>query len=103
MILPTILSEINRYMQGIRPGSFLLAILSNDLMTAVDVADTDQRRNIGDTAKFVRDFMPLGCYGKEENVEDWLKLCESEEESHIHTVKGRRKSFYKYMTERLQT
>lgn len=66
--------SMQRYIEeGIPPGDFLLAFLSNDLMDALGRADwinIHQFKEIGEWL-FMR--APMGCYGSPENVRRWLE------------------------------
>lgn len=62
-----------RYVQsGIPPGSFLTAVLSNDLMGAMGHADDINRTFIFDYAVFLKSQAPIGCWGSPQHVEDWI-------------------------------
>lgn len=58
---------------GIPPGSFTMAVLSNDLMGAMGRADDINRARIFDTCCFLRNNAPCGCHGSPEHVHDWIK------------------------------
>jgi hypothetical protein len=65
---------IARYIErGIPPGSFLEAVLSNDLKGAVGRADHINRERIGDYVRFLYNDAPAGCWGSPEAVSDWIK------------------------------
>ena len=48
---------------GIKPGSFMLAVLTNDLRGAIERADDENLYNEA----------PGGCWGSVEKVADWAK------------------------------
>lgn len=57
---------------GIEPGSFLRAVLENDLMEACSRADDINRHRLFDFAWFLYNGAPCECYGSPENVRAWL-------------------------------
>lgn len=64
---------INRYIhEGIKPGSFLTAIICNDLTEAVAQADAN---NLSDIPAFVSYFYnetPSPCWGSADKMNNWL-------------------------------
>jgi hypothetical protein len=61
------------YLADRRPmGSFLTAIVSNDLMEACVRADPVNRYHICDVVLFLVNYAPADCWGSEKNVADWL-------------------------------
>ncbi len=57
---------------GIPPGSFQTAVLSNDLMGAFRRADDVNRLAMLDYATFLHNEAPCGCFGSPEHVKDWI-------------------------------
>lgn len=69
---------ISRYIaRGIPPGSFLTAVLSNDLMGAFGKADDDNRGALFEWVRFIYQYAPVGCHGSPEKVRAWRGLSES--------------------------
>jgi len=65
---------LNRYIEhGIEPGSFLYAVLSNDLKGAVGRADHNNQRLIFEYVAYLYNYCPADCWGSPEKVENWLK------------------------------
>lgn len=65
---------MRRYIEnGIPPGSFQSAVLSNDLMGAYQKADDINTAAMRDYAMFLHNDAPGGCYGSPAHVEDWIK------------------------------
>ena len=65
---------LERYLcDHIPPGHFLLAILRNDLTEAVNRADEDSRKAIGDLVAFLGNTAPAGAWGSPERVRIWLE------------------------------
>ena len=75
-------SRLPRYMQdgmrryivnGIEPGSFLAAVLSNDLMEALRRGDDVNRQALPVYGMFLYNEAPCGCFGSVENYRSWIK------------------------------
>lgn len=58
---------------GVLPGSFLRAVLSNDLMEAGRMADDENRRRLFDYVMFLINYAPSDCYGSPEAMLAWAK------------------------------
>lgn len=58
------------------PGSFLMAVLRNDLMTASFKADTVNRPMLAEIAAWVYHNAPNGSWGSEEAIRGWLEKNE---------------------------
>lgn len=66
---------IHRYINnGIRPGSFLEAVICNDLFTAVGKADEENLENLPAYAAYFYNEAPSACWGSKEKMEAWIKL-----------------------------
>jgi hypothetical protein len=64
---------LRRYIeQGIGPGHFLSALLSNNLRASVERADDINRRAIVDYVKFLYNYAPAGAGGSPEKFEAWI-------------------------------
>lgn len=64
---------MRRYIEnGIPPGSFQRAVLSNDLMEAFRRADDVNAYAMRAYAMFLHNEAPGGCYGSPEHVKDWI-------------------------------
>ena len=59
--------------QGIIPGSFLLAVLENDLMRAAAAADPWNREELATVAEWVTHEMPEESFGSPAKVAAWSK------------------------------
>lgn len=65
---------LRRYIeQGIEPGSFLSAVLANDLKEAVGRTDDVNRNRLGDYVMFFYNYAPGDCWGSDEKFQAWLK------------------------------
>lgn len=59
--------------QGIAPGSFLEAVLCNNLKEAVSSADHINIKCLPDWITFLHNYVPASCWGSIENYEAWVK------------------------------
>jgi hypothetical protein len=58
---------------GIMPGSFLSAVLRNDLFQACRNADDHNADRLKDYVMFFSNYTPIGSYGSSSNVDHWNK------------------------------
>lgn len=66
---------IDRYVDhGVPTGSFLLAVLSNDLFEAVARADEYNQLALVEICRYIHDYTPNTCHGSPERVAAWLKF-----------------------------
>lgn len=66
--------SLSRYVEfGIEPGSFLMAVLTNDLVGAVGRADVENIKRIPEIVRYVYNHLPSGCWGSNEIVEEYIK------------------------------
>jgi hypothetical protein len=64
---------VERYIEhGIPPGSFLTAVLCNDLKGAFMSADTQNSANLRNLVEFIYWDMPAGAQGSLKKVEAWI-------------------------------
>ncbi len=56
----------------IEPGSFLTAVLCNDLRGAIGRADHINKRKICDIVSFCMNVLPAVAWGSEDRVRSWL-------------------------------
>lgn len=81
MIPPIIKESLIAYvLQGRPTGGFLHAVLSNDLMQAMDKADDINRYRLFDICQYIYEKLPHTSYGNKENVTEWLRLHREEPE-----------------------
>ena len=65
---------LRRYIEnGIKPGSFLSAVLSNNLRDAVEYADDTNYRRIPDYIQFLYNYAPAGSWGSVKNFYSWME------------------------------
>lgn len=68
-----ILDAINRYVEHRhRPGGFVTAVLSNNLIGAFNTADKESRHGLGDILKYIYWEIPAESWGSLSKVEAWL-------------------------------
>lgn len=66
----------NYYFRGWPPGSFLTAVLQNDLREAACHSDEYNRRHLWDYANFMYNVMPTGSWGSPQNYTHWVTMHE---------------------------
>lgn len=77
MIPPLLLEGLQRYIdQRVETGSFLRAVLSNDLTDAVRRADPDSFAALPLLLDWLRDNAPAACWGSPGRVQSWLRVCQ---------------------------
>lgn len=65
---------MTRYIKrGIPPGSFLTAVLSNDLIGALRKADDTNINALPAYGRFLYNYAPAGCYGSPDAVDRWIQ------------------------------
>ena len=68
------MDAITRYIDdGIKPGSFLTGIISNDLREAVSNADDENLHNIPAYMGYFYNEAPSGCWGSPEFMQEWIR------------------------------
>jgi hypothetical protein len=71
---------VERYfVHGVSGGSFLDAVLSNDLMEAFARADQVNSENMRKWCEFLYNYAPSGSHGSREAVQNWLASFHAEE------------------------
>ena len=67
--------QIDEYVRIGRPaGSFVRAVLENDLMGAFMLADDENRVDMFEIVGYLYNSIPGGCHGSREKVNSWLKM-----------------------------
>lgn len=65
---------IERYLEhGIEPGSFLTAVIHNNLAEAVGCADEENMANLPAYVAFFHNEAPSTSWGSEERMQQWIK------------------------------
>ena len=71
-IPPHMMDGLNRYVEyGISPGSFLTAVLMNDLWRAVECADNVNVELIPIYVAYFVNNIPANCWGSADNFSRW--------------------------------
>lgn len=72
--IPThMLEALERYLvHGIQPGSFLTAVLCNDLHSACQRADDINRHLLWEYVYVLHNHFPIGAYGRADTVAAWI-------------------------------
>jgi hypothetical protein len=69
---------IVRYLNDhIRPGSFLSAVLGNDLREAMGCADDENTASLQAIVAYLYNEAPFGSWGSPENFTAWLEAWEA--------------------------
>lgn len=65
---------MRRYIEnGIPPGGFAMAVLTNDLATAFRHADPKNRAAMDEWVRFLVNEVPARAWGSREQVEEWME------------------------------
>ena len=68
------MDSITRYIDhGIKPGSFLTGVISNNLREAVSNADDENLRNIPAYLGYFYNEAPSPCWGSQELMDQWIQ------------------------------
>lgn len=59
--------------EGVTVGSFLEAVLCNDLRRAVECADIENRAALPNYVVFLFNYAPATCWGSRERFQKWIK------------------------------
>jgi len=71
---------MQRYIEhGIPPGSFMEAVLSNDLKQTCERADFFNRYLLFEYVQWLYNYAPQNCFGSCENYRDWLNSFNTKE------------------------
>ena len=75
------------FMHGLSPGSFLRAVIANDLAWAAERSHPSNNwTEIANMAKWLRHNAPAGSAGSFENVDAWLALSEEERDKILNEL-----------------
>ena len=73
--------SIDRYVNdGIPPGDFLFAVLSNNLKESFKRADSNNCRYMADIVRYLYNYVPSACWGSPESVKTWLDFKRQQRE-----------------------
>lgn len=66
---------ITRYIEeGVIPGDFLQAVITNDLRRAVEMADEENMFNLPAFVSYFYNHGPISCWGSMERMQEWAAL-----------------------------
>lgn len=72
-IRPQMMAEIRRYIdEGLEPGSFLTAVICNDLAAAVGRADAENLRNLPAYVAYFYNMAPSPCWKSKKQMDWWI-------------------------------
>jgi hypothetical protein len=72
---------IDRYVaERVPTGSFIRAVLENNLREAFGRADDDNRADLFEIVCYCYNDIPAGCWGSPERVRRWLERADCAEE-----------------------
>lgn len=70
----TTMGSINRYVnEGLPPGSFVTAVLCNDLFNAIGTADEDNIVALPEIVRYVYNELPSNAWGTLNKMNAWMK------------------------------
>lgn len=68
------MGSINRYVnEGLSPGSFVTAVLCNDLFNAVGTADEENLVVLPEIVRYVYNELPSSAWGNLNKMNAWMK------------------------------
>ena len=80
MIPKYTLDSLTRYVEhGIPPGSFLCAVLENNLFSAINRADRDNLAALPEIVKYIYNELPSFCWGNSKSVSDYIESFRTKE------------------------
>ena len=72
---------VNYLAHGIPPGSFLHAVLTNDLREACNRADPDCARELHGLVSWLYNYAPIVSWGDEATVVEWMEARRRERQA----------------------
>lgn len=76
------------YLHGLDPGSYMLAVLTNDLFGALGAADYDSLSEIKYLCTYIYSYLPASAWGSKEKVRAHVMLCQEREEEKREKLRG---------------
>jgi len=74
------LASLTRYVEhGIPPGSFLCAVLENNLVRSVGRADRENLAALPEIVKYVYNEIPSNAWGNSKSVSDYIESFRTKE------------------------
>lgn len=75
---------------GIPPGSFIYAVLCNNFVMAASKADHINARSLPYIARWLINEAPAECWGRKENIANWLADKDGVRTSYVEPIEKRR-------------
>lgn len=75
---PTVNALRRYYLRGLNPGSFLVAILNNDLRGACEQANDLERHRLFEIVQFLFVHAPADSWGRPDAAEQWIERFHEE-------------------------
>jgi len=73
------IGAVKRYIiNGNGPGSFLTAVICNNLRDAVNCGDEDNQRALAGWVKFFYNYTPSACWGSPDAYREWQTARQAE-------------------------
>jgi len=70
-----LIGDLRRYVEhGVPPGSFLTAVLCNDLIEATGRADYINKEKIVEIVTYCVNELPRMCWRSRENFNNWIEM-----------------------------
>lgn len=74
------MESISRYVkEGVRPGSFLTAVICNNLRGAISSADSENLENLPAFMTYFYNETPSECWGSIKKMDAWVKMGKGEQ------------------------
>ncbi len=82
MALADTIAQIDSYVNyGTPPGSFIQALLENDLVQSFARADNSNIRDMFNIVNYLYNNVPITCRGSKEVISDWIEHKRKERET----------------------
>ena len=79
---------VKRYIeQGVPPGDFLTAVITNNLHLAISHADSTSLAALPDIVRFFYNESPGGCWGTHEKMKKWIETAHKKHAEFFQYVK----------------
>lgn len=90
---PEIIDSLNRWFEdGLEPGSFLAAVLCNDLLAACERADSLNRLQLWNIVHWCANNLPAYGWGDDERYERWRTLDAEERARNVKAFREARRA-----------
>jgi hypothetical protein len=76
------------YLKGYDPGSYMLAVLTNDLFGAMGAGDSESLFELNHLCTYIYSYLPASAWGSKEKVRAHVMLRREQEEEKTEKLKG---------------